>query len=524
MTTDTSDKKQPLADRVNNRSRRVENPDFATYIGSNWLPRPDANVQRGGAADYQPQRYAKLGRHFTGERLVIPAGQYKVRANDTDYRFRAYSAFAHLTGLGGEQEPDAVLVLEPLVDKDGNRLENIALPDDVRDDSTHKGALFFKPRAPRGSREFYADSRYGEFWVGPRPSLEEMQTYTGLQCEDIDNLPDWLAKNLGSDQVHMRIVRNVDSHVEAMVNTARKQAHLPFGDEARDDDEELEEALSTLRLRKDKYEVDQLQLAVNVTKAGFEEIIKELPRAAGHHRGERVLEGAFGARAREEGNGLGYDTIIGSGNHACTLHWITNDGPVHSGDLVLVDAGVEVDSLYTADITRTLPVNGKFSPVQAKVYQAVLDACEAGLAQANKPGCLFRDVHDAAIRVLVDRLDEWGVLPVSKEESLSKDGQQHRRWMPHGVSHHLGLDVHDCAQASREMYLDAELKPGMCFTIEPGLYFHRDDAMLPEEFRGMGVRIEDDIIIRPDGRAERLSEDIPRTIPDIEAWIADVQG
>lgn len=206
------------------------------------------------------------------------------------------------------------------------------------------------------------------------------------------------------------------------------------------------------------------------------------------------------------------------------MHWIDNDGKVNEGELVLVDAGIEADSLYTADITRTLPISGKFSPEQAKVYNAVLDACEAALAKANEPGALFRDVHDAAMEVLAHHLDEWGMLPVSVEEAISEEGQQHRRWMPHGTSHHLGLDVHDCAQAKKELYLDAELKPGMVFTIEPGLYFNQDDLAVPEELRGIGVRIEDDIVITADGKAQRLSEDIPRTVEAVEAWIADVQG
>ena len=170
----------------------------------------------------------------------------------------------------------------------------------------------------------------------------------------------------------------------------------------------------------------------------------------GHRRGERVIEGAFAANAREEGNGLGYDTIAASGNHANTLHWIDNDGEVREGDLVLVDAGVEVDSLYTADITRTLPVNGRFTEVQARVYQAVLDACEAALARANQPGCRFKDVHDAAMEVIAARLYEWGHPARHARGSLAATGQQHRRWMPHGTSHHLGLDVHDCAKARAE--------------------------------------------------------------------------
>ncbi len=502
---------QPLEDRNENRSHRPESDAFRAFMGANWGPRPDTTPHRADVADHLPARAAAAGRPFAGERLVIPAGTYKVRSNDTDYRFRAHSAFAHLSGLGGEKEPDAVLVLEPgEVDEAGAAV------------SPHEAVLYFKPRSSRSSREFYADSRYGEFWVGARPSLEEVSALLGLRCEHIDNLRDALSKDAG--QVRLRIVREVDAKVQAMVDEVRSQAGLPAGEDAREDDEAFEEHLSEIRLCKDEWEIAELQRAVDVTKLGFEDIIRSLPRAVGHRRGERVVEGAFGAVAREEGNGLGYDTIAACGNHANTLHWIDNDGAVRAGELILVDAGVEVDSLYTADITRTLPVDGHFTEAQAKVYQAVLDACEASLARANQPGARFRDLHAAAMEVIVDRLDAWGLLPVSKEEALSADGQQHRRWMPHGTSHHLGLDVHDCAQARREMYQDALLEPGMCFTIEPGLYFRADDDLLPEELRGIGVRIEDDVVVNADGSVTRLSESIPRTIDEVEKWMAQLQG
>ncbi|WP_022868714.1 aminopeptidase P family protein [Schaalia vaccimaxillae] len=493
-----------MAERVEGRSRRPDTEAFREFMASSWGPRPADLPERAEVADYLADRAAAAGSPFGTDRLVVPAGTYKVRNNDCDYRFRAHSAFAHLTGLGGEKEPDAVLVLEP------------------HEGQAHEPVLYFKPRSSRSSQEFYSDARYGEFWVGARPSLEEMSAATGLRCEHIDNLRDALSKDAG--QINLRIVRGVDQAIEEMVTDIRIQSDLPFGEDAREDDEKFEERLSEIRLCKDAYELAELRRAVEVTKAGFDDIIRVLPRAVGHRRGERVIEGAFGAVAREEGNGLGYDTIAASGNHANTLHWIDNDGPVHEGDLVLVDAGVEVDSLYTADITRTLPVNGTFSQVQGRVYQAVLDACEAALARANEPGCRFRDVHDAAMQVIADRLEKWGLLPVSAAESLSASGQQHRRWMPHGTCHHLGLDVHDCAQARREMYQDALLEPGMTFTIEPGLYFRSDDLAVPEEYRGIGVRIEDDVMVNEDGSVTRISEDIPRTIADVERWIAQVQG
>ncbi len=495
---------QSMNQRGAQRSRRPTSEAFRAFIGSHWGPRDSSHIERAEAADFLPARHQRIAQAFPGERLVIPAGGLKVRNNDCDYRFRAHSAFVHTTGLGGEQEPDAVLVIEP------------------GEDHSHEAVLYFKPRASRSSEEFYADSRYGEFWVGARPSLEEMETTTGVRCAHIDTLPDALAKDAG--QVQLRVVREASDEITAMVDQVRQQAGLPHGEDARGLDDDLAQELSEMRLCKDAYERAQIELAVEVTHQGFDEIIRALPRAVGHRRGERVIEGAFGARAREDGNGLGYDTIAAAGNHANTLHWIDNDGPVRPGDLVLVDAGVEVDSLYTADITRTLPVDGTFTQVQAKVYNAVLDACEAALEAANKPGCVFREIHEAAMEVIAQRLEEWGILPVSAQESLTVDGQQHRRWMPHGTSHHLGLDVHDCAQARQEMYLDAKLEPGMVFTIEPGLYFRADDLAVPEEYRGIGVRIEDDIIVNEDGSVTRISEAIPRTVADVEAWIARVQG
>lgn len=231
------------------------------------------------------------------------------------------------------------------------------------------------------------------------------------------------------------------------------------------------------------------------------------------------MEGVFHSRARSDGNGEGYDTIAASGPHACYLHWTRNDGAVSPGDLILVDAGVEVDSLYTADITRTLPVNGTFSEVQRKVYEAVREAADAAFAVAA-PGVKFRDLHNTAMSVIAQRVAEWGLLPVTAEEALDADsGGQHRRYMVHGTSHHLGIDVHDCAAARREMYYDGVLLPGMVFTIEPGLYFQIDDLTVPEEFRGIGVRIEDDILLAEDGPVN-LSGGMPRTADEIEQWIA----
>lgn len=496
---------QPLESRGENRSQRPASAAFKEFMASGWGARPELSTERGAAAPFTAERRARLSAQFPGKRLVIPAGTFKVRSNDCDYRFRPHSAFAHLTGLGAEQEPDAVLVLHPVDEAD-------ALDGGTGAPGTHRAVLYVRPPAGRDSEEFFSDARYGEFWVGARPTFADLETLTGIRTAHLDTLRDALAKDVGPDGVQLVVVPGVDETVEAVVEEIRA------AQDAGEQDAHLAEALSELRLVKDEHEVAQMREAVATTIAGFEKIVAELPAAVAHRRGERVIEGTFIGHARTEGHAVGYETIAAAGNHATTLHWTDNDGQVRPGELVLVDAGVEVDSLYTADITRTLPVDGVYTDVQRRVYQAVLDAADAAFAAAV-PGNRFRDVHAAAMEVIAARLGEWGLLPVTVEESLSPEGQQHRRWMVHGTSHHLGLDVHDCALARRELYLDATIEPGMVFTIEPGLYFKSDDELVPPEYRGIGVRIEDDVLVTADGN-ENLSAALPRDPDEVEAWMA----
>ncbi len=444
---------------------------FLDTISTGWAERAESMPVARPQAAYAAARRAKVSEALPGKRLVIEAGSLKQRSNDTDYPFRAHSAFAHLTGWAADAEPDSVLVFEPRSSE--------------TEDAGHDVTLYFRERADRTTTEFYADATVGEFWIGPRPSLAGV-------AADLDVATDHLAVfEASADDVALG-------------------------------DADLDRVVSELRLVKDEYEIAEMRRAVDITARGFDDIVHALPEAAKHARGERVVEGVFHRRAREDGNGEGYDTISASGPHACYLHWTRNDGAVMLGDLILVDAGVEADSLYTADITRTLPVNGRFSAVQRKVYETVLEAADAAFAVA-RPGVKFREVHEAAMKVIATRVAEWGVLPVSAEEALDADaGGQHRRYMVHGTSHHLGIDVHDCAQARREMYYEGVLEAGMVFTIEPGLYFQIDDLTVPAELRGIGVRIEDDILMTEDGPVN-LSADIPRTADDVEAWIARVQ-
>jgi Xaa-Pro aminopeptidase len=474
---------------------------FKKFIVERWAPYPTRLPDQLPAAVWARRRREQVSAQFPGERLVIPAGGLKVRSNDTDYRFRPHSAFAHLTGLGTDREPDAVLVLEPT-------------------DSGHEATLYFKPRAPRDSEEFYADSRFGELWVGRRPSLEEMSALCDIPCATISDLPEQLRKN--GDTISLRVLpADLDHEIQKVIDEIHGSRPPTEVDRERPTSEEFNHefavALSELRLIKDAYEIGEMREACRQTAAAFEAVVAGIPEAVRRGRGERWIEGIFGLHARHVGNAVGYDTIAAAGEHACTLHWIRNDGGLREGELLLLDAGIELDSLYTADVTRTLPINGTFSNEQRMVYDAVLEAQQAGIAAAQ-PGAKFSDVHKAATAVIARHLDAWGLLPVSVEESLNEQGGQHRRWMVHGTSHHLGIDVHDCAQARVENYREGILQPGMIITVEPGLYFKPEDELLPDALRGIGVRIEDDILITTEGN-ENLTAMLPRSSADVEAWV-----
>jgi len=484
-----------------NRSTTPVSTTFRDYISTKWAERTETLPEPREVAAFAAARRQRISAMHPGERLIIPAGPARVRSNDTDYAYRAHSAFSHLTGWGADAVPDSVLVMEPTA-------------------GGHDATLYFRATAGRDSDEFYANAAIGEFWLGPRPSLAHVSADLGIPTRELGELESLLE----STGATTRIVREADRDLTDQVD-GRRLLDAELGDDSlgadgpdSDGDAKLLRDLSELRLVKDAWEIAQMRAAVAATKQGFDDVIADRPAITAHPRGERLVEGTFNRRARAEGNQVGYDTIAASGAHACILHWTRNDGPVVPGDLILLDAGIELDSLYTADITRTLPINGTFSKVQRRVYEAVREAADAAFAIV-RPGIRFREIHAEAMRVIATKTAEWGFLPVSAEESLVPDVQYHRRYMVHGTSHHLGIDVHDCAQARRELYLEGILEPGMVFTIEPGLYFQPDDLTVPEEYRGIGVRIEDNILVTESG-AENLSLAIPRTADDVEAWLA----
>jgi Xaa-Pro aminopeptidase len=449
---------------------------WAAFMREGWGDRElDLPVQP--VAEPAARRRARLAEAFPGERLVLPAGSYKVRAYDTDYRFRPDTAHTYFSG---NQTSDAVLVIA-----DG------------------ESVLYARPRSSRETDEFFRDRQYGELWAGRRPSLKEMSDSLGLEVRHIDGLHTALQ---GTGKT--RVLRGIDNSVDRML----------MADESRDSD--FARVASELRLIKDGWEITQLQEACDITTLGFEDSVREWDRVLEY--GERWIEGTFFRRARAMGNDIGYDSIVGGGKHATTLHWIDNSGPITAGELVLLDMGVENRSLYTADVTRTLPVDGRFTDLQRDLYDLVYDAQQKGI-EALRPGEPFRVAHNAAMEVLAHGLADLKLLPVSVEEALDPESKVYSRWTLHGTSHMLGMDVHDCGHAAPESYAEGTLAEGMVLTVEPGLYFQEDDLLVPEELRGIGIRIEDDLLITADG-SRNLSAALPRTSTDVEEWMGALRG
>jgi len=468
-------------------------PELAKAMAENWDPAPLMPHPAGrdgrrsaGAATWAAHRRA-VSAAFPGRQVVVPSGQLKVRANDTDYNFRTSSAFAWLTG---ETVEGAVLVLRP--------------------EPVGGATLYLREYAGAGEPGYFTNRLYGALWVGNVPNGEQTTAVLGLETRPLTDLAGDLRRH--PDSV---LLAGIDADVDALLPGAAS--------------DRLAEVIDELRLVKDDWEIAQLQAACDATTRGFTDVAAELKPvlAAGGGRGERWLEGTFWRRARLEGNDVGYSSIVGSGQHATTLHWWRNDGDIAPGQLLLADMGVEVDSLYTADVTRTFPVDGEWSSAQRQLYAAVLEAQQAGIAEA-RAGNDFLAAHRAAMWVLADHLHHWGVLPVSAEVSCAADEEApgaglHRRYTLHGVSHMLGVDVHDCATAREETYRKGPLGAGYVLTVEPGLYFQPNDLTVPAEWRGIGIRIEDDILVTG-GEPVNLSAALPREPDELTAWLADAQS
>lgn len=479
----------PVAAVGGEQSHDPEYPErLREFMRTGWRDSEVAVTPRPEAGRYAARR-AALSAASAGQTLVIPTGPEKVRANDVGYLFRPGSDFVWLTG---ERDPDSVLIMRP----DGA--------------GGHDATLYVRPRSPRDTDEFFRDRAYGELWIGRRATLAEKSAELGVATAAYAELPRALA---GCAPATTRVLRGLDPVVDAAV-AAYDEPDADGGPGARD--RELARTLSEQKLVKDDWEIAQLREAVAATVLGFEDAARALP--ADRPVSERRFEGAFAMRARHDGNDVGYSSIVAGGSHATILHWSRNDGPLRAGELVLADMGVENRHFYTADVTRTLPVSGRFTAGQRRIYEIVQAAQQTGV-EAVKPGLAWEDLALAVNRVLAEGLAELGLLPGSVDEALDKESEVFRRWTLHGFGHMLGIDVHDCANARKERYRKGAIDAGYVFTMEPGLYFQPEDELVPAELRGIGIRIEDDLWCTADG-AVNLSAALPRDPDQVEAWLA----
>lgn len=459
-------------------------PNLLAFMLKSWKPASGKLPKPLKHSKNFELRRQRLGERFPGELLIVPTGHLKVRANDTHFRFRPSTDFFYLTG---GHEPDCVLVLVP----EGKR---------------HRHILFVEPNPGKTDATFFTDRIKGELWEGPRLGVPETQSLLGIEeCRSLPELDAFLKAEITRVKGKIRCLRGHSESLESSIGTLSTEQTVK--------DKEFATFLSEMRLIKDSQEVKEIASAVDSTKRGFEDVIQRLRSA----KNERELEGVFYTRARTEGNDVGYYSIVASGAHACVLHWKHNDGELKKKDLLLLDAGIEGNSLYTADVTRTLPISGKFTKEQKEIYDLVWRSQAAAFKEV-KPGNDFMAPNRAAMEVLAYGLEELGILPMTAEEALKEENQFYKRYSLHNVSHMLGLDVHDCAQARAENYKYGELKEGMVLTVEPGLYFQVDDLTVPARYRGIGVRIEDDVVVTAKGY-RNLSRKIPSQSNEVESWM-----
>jgi Xaa-Pro aminopeptidase len=436
-----------------------------------WAPRSADVAEWEGAAPRRARR-AAIAADFAGQWLVVPNGRAPRRSNDVPYPFRPATDFMW---LAGDADQGSVLVIDP----------------------SGEAVLYVDERPPLGHPMALLDAARGAVWDGVPEPIEATAVRLGLTTRPIAELEPVLRKATGA-----RAVRSFDPAVDALVA---------------DDGQELEKQLARRRIVKDAYEIAQLREAVDAAVQGHETVARALPDAVKH--GEPFVEGLFTQVARTRGRAVAYNPICGGGTNSTVLHWFANTGRIGPDDILLLDAGVEGHELYSSDVTRVLPVSGRFSSAQRDVYDVVHAAHLAALA-AVKPGATFTDPGVVAQQVIADGLRDLGVMG-RPELSGIEPTVGAKRWSLHVISHMLGIDVHDSAVVAEE-YLTAPLEAGHVLTIEPGLYFSPYDELAPPQLRGIGVRIEDDVLVTADGY-EVLSDALPTASSDVEEWIGGLR-
>jgi Xaa-Pro aminopeptidase len=411
--------------------------------------------------------------------VVLTAAPELLKSRDTDVRYRPDSDVWYLTGFG---EPGAVAVLTP-------------------HDPEARLTLFVRPRDPER-----------ETWTGRRAGVEgAREGFAADAAYPLDELDERLPALLEpADAIWFPLGRDEAMDRRIVERLKRFRATRPRSGKGPWDVRDPAALLERMRLVKEPVEIERMRQAARLAARGHLAAMRAARPGVGEWELEAVLDSTY---RRAGGWGAAFPSIVGSGENGTILHYTTNDRVVQDGDLVLVDSGAEL-GMYCADITRTFPVSGRFSETQRAVYEVVLAAEEAAIA-AVRPGAPFTDVHDAAVRVLVEGLVRLGALEGEPAELIEAEG--YKRYYMHQTSHWLGLDVHDPGPYRDRAGTPVELQPGMVLTIEPGLYFPVEDDV-PERLRGIAVRIEDDVLVTEGGH-EILTRDVPVAAEAVEALV-----
>lgn len=410
---------------------------------------------------------------------IIPSAPEATRSNDTRYRYRQDSDFYYLTGF---DEPEAIAVVAPA------RAE-------------HKFTLFVRPRDPEH-----------ETWEGRRAGVEGARERHGAEAafpvaEFREKLQELLS---GARNVYYRLgVRpELDEALVKQIAEMRTRSRLYVAPDSITDPGTI---LGEMRLVKSDEEIELMQRAADIAAEAHVEAMKAVRPGMMEYEIEALIEYHF---RRSGAFAPAYGSIVGGGANATILHYKTNEEELHDGDLLLVDAGAEFRG-YASDITRTYPINGRFSEPQREIYEAVL-AAQTQCIEMVKPGVTMEELNNHAIRVLTERMVSLGLLAGEVEKLIEE--KTYRRFFMHGIGHFLGLDVHDAGRYQLEGK-SRPLPPGVVITVEPGIYVAEESENVPDKYRRIGVRIEDDVLITSDGHRV-LTSKVPKEIEEIERLMA----
>ena len=412
--------------------------------------------------------------------FIIPSANEKIRSKDTTFAFRQDSDFWYLTGFN---EPEAILVLVP---------------------GRQHGASLLFCRERDASKEAWDGPR-----LGPEGVVQSLRLDDSYPISDLDDILPGLLE--GRSRVYYHFGRDPDFDLKLMGWLNRVRAQMRLGAEPPHEFLELGHLLDELRLFKSKGEIALLRRSAEI---GAEAQIAAM-LATKTARYEYEVEAALQYVYRKNNAVASYEPIVGSGPNACVLHYRANNAPIRKGDLLLCDAGAEY-SFYASDITRTWPTNGRFSKAQGELYNIVLAAQSASIA-ASTLGASYESIHRTAVEVLTEGLLSLSLLKGTLKKAI--ESEAYRKFYRHKTGHWLGLDVHDVGEyklagASRQ------LEAGMLFTIEPGLYIAPGTPGVPDKYQGIGIRIEDDILMTAKG-AEVLTDGVPSSVDGVEALMAN---